>query len=271
MSPPPDKATFDSDPRIAACDEHLAQTAGMFIPEFQAIHEMGSLLAQECLMLNAFDFKSIIFANQFHVPSYQRWMESTDLTSVYRTHKCQLQYLQWKNPRERWVLKSVGHLWGLNAIYEIYPDAQVVMTHRDPLKLIASHCSLVSMACSMSSDEVDREEIGAFWSTSWEDAMRKGVAFRESGRPEADAILDVHFADLVKDQVGVARRIYQHFGLDLSRETQQRMQSFIDNNPKDRHGTHTYTAQQFGLDVATERERYRFYQEYFGVKSEGDS
>lgn len=268
MSPPPEADSYHNDPRIAECEAHFEQGSRQMIPEFQAIHEMGAELAQECVMLNAFDFKSLVFSNQFHVPTYQRWVESTDLTSVYRTHKVQLQYMQWHNPRQRWVLKSVSHLWGLDAIYKIYPDAQVIMTHRDPLKLIASHCSLVTMACSMGCDSIDPIEIAKFWTVSWMDAMNKGVDFRNSDRPEAKAVFDMHFSELIKDQVAMAQRIYDHFGLELTEETKLRMQDFIDNNPKDRHGTHSYTLEQFGLDLETERERYRFYQDYFNVAAE---
>ena len=228
MSPPPEQSSYETDPRIAICDAHLEQTSRLFIPGFQAIHEMGAQLAQECVMLNAFDFKSYIFSNQYYVPTYERWVENTSLESQYRTHKCQLQYMQWKNPRERWVLKSVAHIWGLDVIHKIYPDAQIIMTHRDPLKLITSHCSLVSMATSMCSDAIKPEEIGEFWRFSWLDAMKKGVAFRNSDRPEAKRVFDVHFADLVKDQVAVAQRIYDHFDLQLSDQVKQRMQQFID-------------------------------------------
>ncbi len=268
MSPPAEAATHETDPRIALCEQHFEQTSRALIPEFQALHEMGARLAQECLMLNAFDFKSIIFANQFRIPGYQSWVENSDPTPVYRTHKRQLQYMQWRNPRERWVLKSTGYHWGLAAICEVYPDARIVMTHRDPLKLIASHCSLVSMACSMGSDEVDRLEIGQMWSKSWEEAMRRGVAFRESGCPAARSAFDMHFAEILKDQVGMAQSIYEHFDIPRSEEALHRMRSFIANNPRDRHGTHRYTPEQFGLDRSKERARYRFYQDYFKVAEE---
>lgn len=268
MSPPPERASYETDPRIAVCEQHFEQTSRALIPEFQALHEMGARLAQECVMLNAFDFKSVIFANQFRIPSYQRWVETTDQTSVYRTHKRQLQYMQWRNPRDRWVLKSTGYHWGLDAICKVYPDARIVMTHRDPLKLIASHCSLVSMACSMGSDQVDRLEIGRMWSASWEDAMRRGVAFRKGGSSQAQGAFDMHFSEMVKDQVGMACRIYAHFGIPMSDAALERMRRFIASNPKDRHGTHRYTLEQFGLERARERERYRFYQEYFKVAEE---
>ncbi|MBP6381807.1 MAG: sulfotransferase [Pseudomonadales bacterium] len=268
MSPPAEAATYDTDPRIAVCEAHFERTSRALIPEFQAIHEMGALLAQECLMLNAFDFRSVIFANQFRIPSYEHWVETVDQTSVYRTHKRLLQYMQWHNPKQRWVLKSTGHLFALDALYAVYPDAQVIMTHRDPLKLIASHCSLVSMACSMGSDQVDKREVGEQWSVSWERAMRNGVDFRRT-RPEAATIFDMHFAELAHDPLAMVKRIYAHFDLPLSAVAEARMRDFIEHNPKERHGVHRYTLQEFGLDPERERERYRFYQDYFGVANEG--
>ncbi|MCG3168687.1 MAG: hypothetical protein CALGDGBN_00184 [Pseudomonadales bacterium] len=268
MSPPAEAATYDTDPRIARCEAHFERTSRALIPEFQAIHEMGAQLAQECLMLNAFDFRSVIFANQFRIPSYEQWVETVDQTPVYRTHKRLLQYMQWHNPKQRWVLKSTGHLFALDALYTVYPDAQVVMTHRDPLKLIASHCSLVSMACSMGSDQVDKREVGEQWSVSWERAMRNGVEFRRT-RPEAATIFDMHFAELARDPLAMVKRIYAHFGLSLSATAEARMRDFIDNNPKERHGVHRYRIEDFGLDATRERERYRFYQDYFAVANEG--
>ncbi len=267
-SPPPERATYESDPRIAESQAHLDMTSGSLIPEFKAIHPMGALLAQECLMLQAFDFMSIIFTNQFRIPSYQRWMEEVDLHPSYESHRRQLQYLQWRCPRERWALKSTGHLWGLEALFDTYPDARVVMTHRDPLKLIASHTSLVSMASSMGSDEVDELEIGREWSKTWEGAMRRGIEYRESGKAPPDAFFDMHFHDFIGDPVAMVRRIYEHFGLELSSPDAERMSSFLADNPPGKHGRHVYTLERFGLDPATERERYRFYQDYYGVASD---
>jgi hypothetical protein len=268
-SPPPERATYETDPRIAESAAHIARTSDALIPEFKAIHPMGAQLAQECVMLQAFDFTSIIFAHQFRLPSYQAWVEETDLGPVYATHRRQLQYMQWRCPGARWVLKSVGHLWGLDKLFDTYPDARIVMTHRDPLKLIASHASLVAMACSMGSDAVDRNEIGGEWSRSWENAMRKGIAFRESGAVDESRFFDMHFAELVADPVAMVSRIYGRFGLALGSEAEALMRAFLSVNPQGKHGKHSYSLDQFGLDPKTERERFRFYQEYYGVEAEG--
>jgi len=267
-SPPPERSSYDTDPRIAENQAYIDMTSGALIPEFKAIHPMGALLAQECVMLQAFDFMSIIFANQFRIPSYERWVEDVDLRPSYETHRRQLQYMQWRCPGERWALKSVGHLWGLEALFDVYPDARVVMTHRDPLKLIASHCSLVSMACSMGSDQVDDAEIGQQWSQSWEGAMRGGIAFRESGKVPPERFFDMHFPEFIRDPVAMVRRIYEHFDLDLSTANEKKMSGFLSENPSDKHGKHSYTLERFGLDPVAERERYRFYQEHYGVASD---
>ncbi|MBK8309165.1 MAG: sulfotransferase [Gammaproteobacteria bacterium] len=266
MSPPPEAATYDTDPRIADCEAHLERTAQALIPEFQAIHEMGALLAQECLMLNAFDFKSQIFSNQFWVPTYQRWVESVDNLSVYRTHKRQLQYMQWKNPRSRWVLKSTGYFWGLDAILEVYPDARIVMTHRDPIKLIASHCSLICMACSMGSDTVDRSRLASSGASPGKTPCASSSNSARAARPRG---VRHAFLELVKDQGGHGR---SGSTLISSCPCRPAPNSGCATSspaiPKERHGTHRYKLEQFGLDPAQERKRYRFYQEYFHVADE---
>src|SRR5262249_52332224 len=102
------------------------------------MHPMGALLPQECIVLTAPDFMSMLFSSAYHVPSYQRWLDRADMVPVYHSHKRQLQYLQWRCPAHRWVLKAPGHLWAFDALLDVYPDARIVHTHRDPLQVVAS-------------------------------------------------------------------------------------------------------------------------------------
>jgi hypothetical protein len=191
-----------------------------------------------------------------------------DLLSVYATHKRQLQYMQWRCPRERWVLKAVGHLWGLKEIFEIYPDARIVQTHRDPLKFIASLTSLMSLGLSMTSEQVDSHAVGVQWAESWVKALEKTIAFRNSGIVEEGRFFDVHYHESMKDPVAMVGKIYQHFGIDFSEVAEHRMRDFLAVNPKDKHGVHQYSLEKFGLDPKAERENYRFYTERFGVEEE---
>lgn len=265
--PPPERATYESDPRIAQVEKHFAGVDRL-IPNFKSMHPMGATLPQECVALTAHDFASMVFHPTYRVPAYQTWLDGADLRGVYTSHRRQLQYLQWRCPGERWVLKSPGHLWALDALLDVYPDARIVQTHRDPLKVVASLTSLVTLLRSMASDRVDALEIGADWTALLAAGLERSIAVRARRLPEGPQVIDVHFADLVRDEIGTVRRIYDHFGLTLGAEAEARMRRFLAANPRDKHGTHRYTLARAGLDATVERQRYAAYQRRFDVASE---
>jgi len=267
-SPPPETATYETDPRIRQWEMEMAGSHASEVPDFEAMHPMGARLPEECLVIMAQDFKSQVFSYQFNVPSYEAWLEQQDLLSVYATHKRQLQYMQWRCPRERWVLKAVGHLWGLKEIFEIYPDARIVQTHRDPLKMIASLTSLMSLGLSMTGNPVDSHAVGVQWAESWVKALEKAIAFRDSGKVEENRFFDLHYRESVKDPVAMVGKIYAYFGINFSEEAERRMRDFLTVNPKDKHGAHSYSLEKFGLDPKAERDRYRFYTERFEIEEE---
>ena len=157
----------------------------------------------------------MIFSTTHYVPSYQAWLDRADLRWVYAAHRRQLQYLQWRCPAERWVLKSPGHLWALDALLAIYPDARIVQTHRDPLKVIASLANLIALLRSMSSDHIDRAAIGAEWTARLCDGMQRSMEVRDHLPPDTAPVFDMHFAEFIRDEIGMVRRIYDHFGLEL--------------------------------------------------------
>jgi hypothetical protein len=116
--PPPERATWETDPRIARAERHFASIDRM-LPEFKRMHPMGARLPQECVALMAHDFATMIYHTTHNVPTYQDWLETTDMRWLYASHKRQLQYLQWHCPADRWVLKSPGHLWMLGSLLAI--------------------------------------------------------------------------------------------------------------------------------------------------------
>jgi len=109
---------------------------------------------QECVRITGNDFRSMIFPTQYRVPSYARWLlHDADMAPAYRWHRRFLQVLQSRHRAERWVLKSPGHLWCLGALLAGYPNALLVQTHRDPLKVVASTASLLATLRKLASDE----------------------------------------------------------------------------------------------------------------------
>ncbi len=267
VDPPPERATYETDPRIATVEKHLGGVDRL-IPNFKAMHPMGATLPQECVALTAHDFASMVFTTTHTLPTYQAWLDRNDLRWVYASHRRQLQYLQWRCPAERWVLKSPGHLWAMGALLAEYPDARIVQTHRDPLRVIASLASLIAVLRSMASDAIDRHAIGREWTERLAAGLASATVARDARPGGAPPVFDMQFQDFIRDEIGMVRRIYEHFGLALSPAAEARMRRFLAANPKDKHGAHRYTLADAGLDVASERRRYEQYRSRYGIASE---
>lgn len=265
--PPPERASFDSDPRIAEVERHLAGVERL-IPGFQSVHRMGATLPQECVAITAHEFASILFTTTHRVCGYQRWLESIDHRRVYAAHRRWLQYFQWRAPADRWVLKSPGHLWTLDALLAEYPDARIVQTHRDPLRVVASLVSLSTLLRSLASDAIDPREIGAEWAPRLAAGLEASMRARDSAALPASRVFDVHFHAFVGREIETIRRLYEHFGWSLSAGAESRMRAYLDANPKDKAGGHRYEFGTAGLDPAAERRRFAAYGERFAIPVE---
>jgi hypothetical protein len=266
--PPPETATYDTDPRIAASQE-LLDGVELVIPGFQAMHPMGARLPQECVRITGADFRSMIFPTQYRVPSYARWLlNEADMAPAYRWHRQYLQHLQSRHPAPRWVLKSPGHLWCLGALVDEYPNALLVQTHRDPLRIIASLSSLMSVLRRLGSDNISIPDIASEFAGYLADGLDRSVAARADGTVPAGRVIDVQFRTFMTDPFATIHEIYDRLGLNLGIDAERRMRDFLAENTTEKHGGHHYTFADTELDTNLWRERTRGYQEYFGVEAE---
>jgi hypothetical protein len=264
-SPPPETASFATDPRIEACAATFPDIDAL-IPGFKAMHPMGALLTQECVTMMGETMCTPLFHCQFRVPSYQDWVDhEADWSHVYDFHERQLQHLQSRHARERWVLKTGAHMWGLEHLLARYPDARIVFTHRDPVESMTSYASLTALVRSMGSDQVDRVEVARDWTARLRRTVDHALAVRDTGEYPEALFYDVQFSDFVKDQFGVVQKIYEAFGLPLDQDAEARMRAFIEDHPKGKDGVHHYTPEQFGVDPAEVRREFRNYIERFGL------
>ena len=263
-SPPPQRSRFKSDKRIEIARRQM-RWLYRIIPEFRKIHPVEAELPQECLVVTAPSFYSFQFQTMYDVPTYEEWLEAQDLRPSYVGHKQFLQHLQWRCAGEWWVLKAPAHVFGMEALFGVYPDARVVMTHRDPLPVVASLASLTAVLRSAFSDAVDPRKVGPEMSERWGRGLMKALADRDHGRVPAGQVLDVQYRDLVADPIACVKRIYAWADLELRPDAEAAMQSFLIEHKKDKHGRHEYTLEQFGLDPDEEIERYRAYSERYGL------
>ena len=266
--PPPETATYEDDARIAEVDATL-DGIDIVLPGFRAMHPMGARNAQECVRITASDFRSLIFATQYRVPSYTHWLtHEADMALAYEWHRMFLQHLQSRHPAERWVLKSPAHQWCIPQLLAQYPNALLVQTHRDPLRIIASLGSLVARLRSLASDDTSIPEAAADWADEILEGLDRSVTARQDGTVRPDRVVDVQFADFMTDPFATIRRVYELLGLELNAEAEDRMRGYLSQNPQDKYGGHKYTFSETELDAGPLREKARRYQEYFAVPSE---
>ncbi len=269
-SPPPETESFESDPRIELCEATFAPVDAA-IPGFKAMHPMGARLSQECVTLMGETMITPLFHNQFRVPAYQDWVDrEADWSEVYAFHERQLQHLGSRHMKDRWVLKTGAHMWGLEHLLATYPDARVVFTHRDPVKTMTSYASLTALVRSMGSDEVDRVEIAADWTERIRSVLEHALAVRADHPATGARFYDVHFSDFVRNQWGVVEQIYRAFDLPMSEAGARAMRAFIDDNPQGKHGVHRYSPEEYGVDPDAVRDAFRGYIDRFDLAPEDD-
>lgn len=264
--PPATPETRESDPRIATMQKKLDQLFEL-VPGFEAMHPMSATQPEECVAVFTQCFMSEQLQVQFDVPSYQAWLDDADMRSTYEYHRRFLQHAQSGGVRGgRWVLKSPAHLHQIETLLEVYPDARIVHTHRDPIKVCASLASLTAMLRGAGTDHIDLHELGRQQLDWWAKLVNVALEQRKRLANRSDQFFDVKLRETVSDPIDVVRRVYAHFGFELSDEVDARMRNFMQNNPRDKHGAHTYTPQDFGIDPGRDREPFEEYIEYFGLQ-----
>jgi len=237
--------------------------ANRLAPEFMRIHPIAPDLPQECIAITAQVFMSIQFHTTHDVRSYQDWFEEAPQALGFDFHRRFLQHLQAKSEGSRWVLKAPGHLFALEGLLERYPDARIVHTHRDPTRVIASMASHATVLRRAFSDDANPHAIALDWADRWARALDRFLAVRDRA-PHAQ-FLDVDFGAIESDPLGTVERVYDFLGWRVTTEARTAMERFLAANPKNKHGVHSYTLEQFGLSRATEIARFRKYSERFQI------
>jgi len=267
-SPPPQTATFETDPRIEACETSFTAVRAA-IPQFKAMHPMGAQLSQECVTLMGDAMCTPLFHNQFRVNGYQDWVDyKADWAPVYDFHHKQLQHMQSGHMLDRWVLKTGAHMWGLEHLLSTYPDARIVFTQRHPIKSLTSYASLTALVRTLGSDHIDKVEVAADWSVRLKNKLEHVWSVRMA-KTYPDAIfLDVLFSDFVQNQFGVVERIYDAFDLPMSEVGAAAMRKFIDENPPGVHGIHRYDPEEYGVRADAVNDIFRSYIERFDLRAD---
>jgi len=267
--PLPNPARRGLDARASRVARQL-RTFEMLAPEFRGLHPLDANSPQECSEITAHVFRSLRFDTTYRVPAYRRWLDGAGHLPAYEFHKRFLQHLQHQEPDGRWVVKCPEHLFALDAIRAVYPDARLVFVHRDPVKVLLSVAKLTEVLRRPFTRRIDRREIGVQESCRWLDGAAQMIAAGDNaGLPEP--IHHVQYKDLVVDPLGTVMALYRHFGLMLAPAAGEAIRQYARARPNGGYGPRAYRFEDHGLDSGAEREKFRSYMQRFGIEPEGDA
>jgi hypothetical protein len=254
--PPPSPETYRAGPRVDAANEAIGMLESLN-PRMRIVHHEDAEGPTECITLLGQDFKSLTWEAMANVPAYGEWLLGADYRSAYEYHRTVLQVLQSGGRRGAWTLKSPNHAIALEALTAVYPDARLVLLHRDPTVLCASACSLISTLTGTFSDADHTAYIADHWTGLLAEFVDRIEAFRLA-HPEHQ-LIDVQYADLVGDPLKSVEAIYGACHREFDDRARAAISACVDANPKGRFGSHGYRLEDYGLRADELRDRFADY------------
>lgn len=265
-TPAPEKDHWLTDPRLQDVSE-LINRQNALSPNFAVAHHISANKPAECSRLFEHSMIGHLFDFRANVTSYSTWVQQQDITHAYEYYRKQLQYLSWKWRGSHWVFKAPAHIYHLDLLLKVFPDASVVYIHRDPVKVLPSCCSVSGLARIRFSDEmVDANEIGDYWLNVLSRAVHHAMDVRKN--LDAERILDVHYMDFMQNPPETIAKIYQYFNYKFTDEIEQGLHAWMNDNPQHKLGVHRYTLEQFGLSIDKIEDAFGRYYEHSEVIKE---
>ncbi len=258
------------DPRPSIVQRQL-RAFERLAPEFRALHPIDAYSPQECSEITAHVFRSLRFDSTYRIPSYRSWLDTEGHLDAYRFHRRFLQHLQHQarhdNDGTNWVLKCPDHLFALDAIRAVYPDARMVFVHRDPLKVLVSVAKLTEVLRAPFSRHIDRAAIGRQESARY---VRATEVMMQAALVDgfAEPIAHIRHTDLIADPLATVEGLYRHFGRALDHSAAAQIRAHVKEQPTGGYGPRHYRFEDHGLDPRAERTKFAAYMDRFGIAAE---
>ena len=263
VTPPPDAALGDHDPRIVKMEAEFEamykaqpERRGMLPVDARDPSEHGPLLG--------LTFQNLQLPSLFAIPAYTRWAIDSDLRPAYAYMRKVLQLLQWKTPAPHWNLKNPPDIFGMDALLDQFPDARLLWIHRDPVKSIPSVCSLTGTIRRGWGEDVDKKALGRMQLAFQSEGARLAMAM-DARLPKA-RIVHAFQRDLVRDTVGTIAQAYDALGLPFTDSYREHLTRRVETRDKP---SHAYTLEEFGLTRDAIRDAFKDYTDHYGIPLEG--
>jgi hypothetical protein len=254
------------DPRWQRCEDAW-QGFKASSPLIASMHPMNPDHIHEELELQIPDFTSYNVEWITRAPRWRDYYLAHDQTEHYDFLKTGLKILQWYQPRERWVLKCPQHLEQIGPLMKTFPDATIVVTHRDPVSVIQSAATILTYGARMTYKTAEPD----FYFEYWSDRIHRllSASVRDRHLLPSDRTVDVLFHEFMADDVGTIERIYETANLTMTNEARAQIDGYIRDHPRGKEGQVVYDIR---ADYLSEPEAVRapfdFYLDRFDIRKE---
>ena len=251
---------------ITECEQNLWTDV---CPQMAAIHELRADIPDECIGVQKPSFGGMFWWVLHDVTSFPMDPEAAMKYQKVVLQAMQYEYMQNSSSatKPHWVLKTPTYLPMLDLVFAIYPDAWVILNHRDPLKTVPSGMSTLAASHWIRSDRDNYDELLALAGNARNDMMMDVFRRREAGElPQR--FVDLHFSDLMTDPVKALESVYQQTGRPFEKNYIDAIKNYLEHKPKGKHGKHSYQPEDWGLSTETLKAEAKPYLESYQVKSE---
>lgn len=249
--------------RIAA--EHASEQS--IAPLTKAMHDRFPAAIEEEVELLDLDFASYTLEWHARVPGWRDAYFDFDQDAHYRYLLTVLKALTFLRGPRQWVLKSPQHLEQLGPLMRTFDDATVAFTHRDPVAVLQSAVTMLAYGDRIRRTSIDPETLVTYWADRLERLLTACV--RDRDLVPADRSIDIRFGDFMKDDLAVVEQFYDRAGVELTGRTRRELQTYLDANPRGKHGRVLYDlAGDFGVAPSELHPRFEFYRNRFGIDHE---
>jgi len=267
--PAPDEMTWESseaNPRYRRSHEVWRIFSNIMV-HWSVMHEQAPGYVHEEGELHCLDFSSYFPDWWARVRPWQQYYFDHDQTPHYAYARKAMQVMSWLHGPNRWVMKSPQNMENLPALFNVYPDATVVITHRDPISVLQSSITLMAYADRIRRTDMNLPDLVAYWADRIERLLHQCVRDRDT-LPQ-DQVTDIMFHEYMADERGTVAKVCEMADLDLSAEAERRVGQYLQDNPRGKHGRVVYDLiGNFGVDIAALRRRFQFYYDRFPVRQE---
>jgi hypothetical protein len=234
--PPPEAATYLDDPRIAKVSAALDSLRGS---ELERMHWVEATEPEECTW-GFFDLSGLLGRGCVSVMPHWTdlvWGDAVDHRPTYTDYRRLVQLLLWRNPVPpggTLVLKSPADTDCLPEFLTAFPEASVVLIHRDPYRTMTSSCHITRVLTRpflpVDVELADEEVLDVVLPSH----ARLADAMVELPQSHPDRVISVRYAELMEQPAAVVTGIARR--LDLPEDESATRRLVQDHLDRQRHG-----------------------------------